>query len=166
MRTRYHYFGFAIALAILCGCDRPTEGPDAAVTPATPAFPEWVAPYLGRNIAEVFALDSDTCTGFANPADPNEQFTEATGVRVDGWGWSITNERAYSRIVATDDAGIIQGAGDGGFARPDVPQAMRDITDPNTGYSIVTRSTSGTVSVFGIDEANHTACRIGGRVLS
>ncbi len=166
-------FGVALILACLApaGCGEPPEvtspdetnlapkPQDATKLEPKPEPPQWAASWIGQRLDQVFPRSGESCMGYIGNVEA--RFLNEEGVRVDGWGWSISSQTPYQEFVAVDDAGVIHGAGNGGIESLDVPAAVPSVTNPNVGFMVTTSQISGNLRVFGITADKTAACQLG-----
>jgi hypothetical protein len=137
--------------------------PEARVAPTraepVPAPPAWAAQHMGKNLRAQFPK-TGICKGNSDVVDV--RFTgQPAGVQVLGWGWDVAKAARVGRVVLVDRSLNIVGAGDGGVARPDVPKALSEITDPNTGWTAVTALAAGPVDAYGLVGDGDAVCVLG-----
>jgi hypothetical protein len=181
MRTSPLRLATALAgLLALAACDQPKfrdkGGDPAAATPAAqqaapparvvptkaepvPEPPAWAAAHLGKNLRAQFPK-TGICKGNTDIVDV--RFTgDPAGVQLLGWAWDVPKKARVGRVVLVDKSMNIVGAGEGGAPRPDVPPAMPEIADPNTGWTAVTKLTAGPLDAYGIVGDGDTVCVLG-----
>lgn len=164
----------APALAALLGlsaCDQPKwrEPPpakaaagapakDKVETIGTPAAPAWVQPLLGKTLRAAFP-QSGICKG--NTDIVQKRYSGApAGVQIHGWGWDVGRKARVERVVLVDATFRIVGGGEGGVSRTDVPTAVPEITDPNTGWNADLAVTKGPLDGYGIT-GDDSVCVLG-----
>ena len=148
------------------GATAPAPAPPrvATTTDPLPAPPKWAEAYIGKPLKDVFPNNSGTCVG--NTDVVNLRYQGATpGVRVEGWGWDPTAQKAVQHVLLVEDGGKIVGAAETGKPRPDVAAARKDITSPTTGWEGTTSDTAGGIYGYGITGDGKTACRLGHLIL-
>lgn len=161
-------FAVLIPLALAACGDPPPPQPAPAAAAASapavqqpmPAMADWVAPYLGKKLKEAFPSTKEQCVGFVDSVD--KRFGgDKPGVQIGGWGWSMTESRAYAHVVAVDESGVIVGGGESGIPRGDVRAAMKAVTEEKVGYIALSTQTSGMAEAYGVNKAGDAACRLG-----
>lgn len=157
-----------LLLAALAGCDKPAprgearEGAkarkDHVAAPAPPP-PGWAIPLLGKGLRSVLTEDG-ACVG---NTDGVELYYEGAppGTRIVGWGWDKDLKARVQRVVLVDRDFQIVGAGEGGLPRPDVPTALPDISDGETGWAVVTTQTTGYFDAYGVVKNGQGVCKLG-----
>jgi hypothetical protein len=175
-------------LALLAGCDQPksrspssTEGlPPAVVDPGkrlaplappaahalktseapAPAAPGWAAGLMGKPLRQAFPRGDGRCIGNTDVIEV--RYTGApAGVMIEGWGWDQAAGKVVSRIILTDHASQIVGAGETGVPRPDVVAARKEVASPTSGWTAVTRVTEGLILAYGVVGDGATTCVLG-----
>ena len=149
-------------LGLLAACNQaaPSKSdagkPAAAAGPAMPPPPAWSAGLAGQDFAAAFPA-TFACTGYVDgPTD------KGAGWRaVVGWSWVADKGAGVEHVVVADAAGKIAGFGDGGIARPDVPTAVKAVTRPDVGWNAKVAATTGAYTVYGVDLATKSACKLG-----
>jgi len=148
-------------LALVAACDQPAPrkadqaaGPPAANAP--PAVPAWAAGLQGQPFTGAFP-NAMQCTGYVD--GPAER-TPAS-ILVLGWSWVEAAKAGASNVVMVDASGNMVAFGNGGGARPDVPANVKTITRPDVGWSIRLAPMTGVYTVYGVDPAAKSACRLG-----
>jgi len=131
-----------------------------ATTDPLPDLPKWAADDLGKPLKDLFADNTADCVGNTDLVAMRYQGPFSPGARIEGWGWDAKAKKPVARILLTDDAGKIVGAGETGLPRPDVATARKEITSPTTGWQAVTAQTAGGLYAWGLTGAK-TACRLG-----
>jgi len=119
--------------------DRAHDAPAAGSTAALP-YPSWSAPMMGKPLSALFPRRATNCAGHL---DGLMESTSATGTRIGGWAFDTSTHSAVSRVLLTDNSGVVVGAGNGGFMRYDVPANNPGVQSQATGWygyaSIVSR---------------------------
>lgn len=171
-------FVCAASLA-LAGCDQPKwrgEGPApgaAAPAPAaapaapgkpvdpgpTPPPPAWAQALIGKPLREAFP-GTGVCKGNTDLVEKTYGGDPA-GVRIHGWGWDVAAKARVGRILLVDAEARIVGAGEGGAPRPDVPAALPEVTDGQSGWHADLARTSGIVDTFGVVDGGKAVCVLG-----
>ncbi|WP_337185062.1 hypothetical protein [Phenylobacterium sp.] len=151
------------ALAV-AGCDQPkprnlppAAGPPVAPSPTPPA-PEWAKPLLGQALQTALPK-TGACKGNTDVVQQTYAGDPA-GVQIHGWGWDAARKARVERVVLTDAEGRIVGAGAGGGERPDVPAALAEVTDGQTGWNADAPVSHGPLLAYGV-LADDTACVLG-----
>jgi hypothetical protein len=169
-------------LLALAACDQPKfrdKGDGAAPPPAAeaaqpapkvrvipekaepvPAPPAWAAAVIGKNLRAAYPK-TGICKGNTDIVDV--KFTgQPAGIQALGWGWDIPKKKRIDKVVLVDKSFTIVGAGEGGAPRPDVIRALPDeITDPNSGWTAVTKLTAGPVDGYGVVGDGDAVCPLG-----
>lgn len=89
---------------------------------------------IGVLLTEIYQVTAPgRCQGFF---DSTSRVADAKwpGYRASGWGWDRVLARPLMKIVLTNEAGRITGAGRGGLQRVDVKQLVPGITSSFTGW--------------------------------
>lgn len=171
------------AFLTLAACDQPKfrdKGPEAAAPPPAaaapadaapkvreipvkaepvPAAPAWAADHMGKPLRTAFP-ETGICKGNTDIVDI--KFTgDPAGTQILGWGWDVPKKVRVAKVVLVDRNLVIVGAGGGGVARPDVPQALPEITDANTGWTAVTKLTTGPLDAYGVVGDGDAVCVLG-----
>lgn len=145
-------------LLLVAGCERP-EWARAGMGEAAPPPPAWAQALIGKDLRQIFP-QAGTCRGNTDGIDV--RYTgKPSGARLLGWGWDAAAGRRIERVIVVDIGHRIVGAGEGGLARPDVPAAIPQITDPDTGWNAVTTMAQGPVDVFGVVGDGQALCPLG-----
>lgn len=159
-----------IALGAVAACSKPasikpTESDAGAASQSRdplPDFPAWSLAYIGKPATEALP-QAGACIG--NTDDVLTRYVGAKpGTKVEGWAWDPARAKPVSRVLLVDATGKIVGAGETGFARPDVPQAKPSVTSGVTGWHATTELTTGAIDALGIVDAK-IGCRLGHLVL-
>lgn len=160
------------ALLALSACDQPKfrdTGPPPAAAAAgpkkdavdpggTPASPAWAQAYMGKDLRATFPR-SGVCRG--NTDIVQRKYAGApAGVQIHGWGWDVGRKARVDRIVLVDKSFRIVGAGEGGVSRPDVPTALPEITDGNTGWNANVALSAGPLDGYGVT-GDDSVCVLG-----
>lgn len=159
------------AAASLAGCDqpkwreKPAATPEAATAPAAtatavrqipsdpagvPAAPEWAVGVMGKTLREAYPK-TGLCKGNTDIVQKTYSGQPA-GVQIHGWGWETGKKARVERVVLVDRTFKIVGAGAGGVARADVPTAVPEVTDPNSGWNADAPVTAGPLDAYGVLE--------------
>jgi hypothetical protein len=147
-----------------CDQPKPRPAPEAsASSPAadpsgTPAAPEWVASLVGRGAQEVFPK-AGACKGNTDVVF-RTYGGSPPGVQIHGWGWDPARKAGIERVILVDAENRIVGGGQGGAARPDVPAAVPEITDGNTGWIADGPVKAGPLGAYGV-LSDDTTCVLG-----
>lgn len=151
-----------LTLVLVAGCDQPkdrsaeTAAPATASAPPRPPQPAWASDYLGKGLRELFPKTGD-CVGNTETVETRY----ADGAAVTGWGWDKTAKAAVGRVVLVDSAFRVVGAGETGTSRPDVPAALPEVTDPNTGWRAIATAATGALDAYGVTDGGQGACKLG-----
>jgi hypothetical protein len=150
-----------LVLATLSGCNgKPEEGSgpgsDAELlkTPAPP-YPAFAAGMVGKPLSMV-SKGSTTCKGKVDMVTAKHSGARK-GSEVQGWAWDEAGAKPFDRVVFTDPSGTVIGAATVSVVRKDVPGAMKEITNPNVGWTGVIGRLDGTFRAVGLS-ANSAAC--------
>jgi hypothetical protein len=152
-------------LLLLAACGKHGHRHEAEQAPAPasvaprPPFPAWAAPMIGKNLNGLYA-DGTACKGHFDAVTVRHS-TPPAGVEVGGWAWDTAAMVPVDRLLFIDHASTIVGAGVGGVTRPDVPQALHDVTSQKTGWSGTVNRTDGKVKAVALIGGGK-ACEIGG----
>lgn len=153
-----------LALAALAACSRPAwikpidDGSASQSQEPFPDLPTWSSAYLGKPSREVLP-QAGACIGNLDGV-MTKYVGPKPGTKVQGWAWDPVRAKRVDRVVLVDSTGKIVGVGEGGFERPDVPQARASVTSGVTGWRATTQLTSGAVDALGIIDAK-TSCPLG-----
>lgn len=146
--------------------DQTLSMPESPVSAETaPNMPAWSAAMMGLPVSMLFPNTIERCMGGAGRI--GMRFTSPfTGTRVDGWSWNLEGKRTFERLIVTDAAGVIIGAGSTFVERPDVLDAHPGVvTTLISGYQVFAKADRGVVSIYGIEEATKSAGKISDRPL-
>jgi hypothetical protein len=151
-----------VCMAMLAGCNgKPEEGGDTSNAAQTdpknppPPYPSWANAMIGRPLA---SNGSTTCKGKIDTVSLKHTGAKK-GSEVQGWAWDEGGAKPFERIVFTNSAGVVIGAGSGGGARPDVPQAVTEVKTPNVGWSGVVGALDGRFKAVGLT-ASGASCTL------
>jgi hypothetical protein len=174
--------GFMFAAAV-AGCGAPQGATPAAVAPSTPATtvtpsstsdtpliplsvdampatPEFAAALIGKPLAGSGVATTNTCFGNADLV--SMRFTApGPGAAIIGWAWNAGAMAPYANILVLNHGGIVQGAGVGGSARPDVVLDRADVTSELVGWTAYVLAEPGMFTLWGYDPVAKTACKVG-----
>lgn len=165
----------AIAALMLSACDKPKwqDKPPAAAGPAAsapaarvipvdasgaPPPPDWAAAVVGKGLRQVYP-GSGICKGNTDIVQKTYAGPPA-GVQIHGWGWDTARKARIERVLLVDKDLKIVGVGVGGVARPDVPTALPEVTDPATGWNADAALTTGALDAYGVTAAD-AVCALG-----
>ena len=144
----------------------PAPGPAAApakpttTTDPLPDLPKWSAAYMGKALKDVFADQAAACLGNTDLVGMRYNGPFTPGARIEGWGWDGKAKKPVAKILLTDDAGKVVGAGETGLPRPDVQTARPEVTSPSTGWQAFTAQTGGGLYAYGVI-GQKAVCRLG-----
>ena len=163
----------ALTLLTLTACDQPkwrdTSAPPAGADAqkpqknmddagGTPAAPAWAQPLIGKNLRAAFPT-TGICLG--NTDIVQRKFSGApVGVQIHGWGWNTASKARLERVLLVDKTFRIVGVGEGGVSRTDVPTAVPEVTDPNTGWNANIAVTKGPLDGYGVT-GDDSVCVLG-----
>ena len=162
----------AVLLA-LAACDQPKWRDTSAPPPGakaqgpqknqpdpggTPAAPTWAQAVMGKNLREAFPK-SGICRGNTDIVQ-RKYAGLPNGVQIHGWGWDVGRKARVERILLVDKTFRIVGVGEGGVNRPDVPTALPEITDENTGWNANVAVTAGPLDGYGVT-GDDSVCVLG-----
>ena len=161
------------ALLTLAACDQPkfrdtTAPPAGASAPkpeknmvdagGTPPAPAWAQALIGKNLRAAFPK-TGICRG--NTDIVQRQYAGApAGVQIHGWGWDTARKARVDRVLLVDATLRIVGAGEGGISRTDVPTALPEVTDPNSGWNANIAVTKGPLDGYGVT-GDDSVCVLG-----
>ena len=161
------------ALLTLAACDQPkfrdtTAPPAGASAPkpeknmvdagGTPPAPAWAQALIGKNLRAAFPK-TGICRG--NTDIVQRQYAGApAGVQIHGWGWDTARKARVDRVLLVDATFRIVGAGEGGISRTDVPTALPEVTDPNSGWNANIAVTKGPLDGYGVT-GDDSVCVLG-----
>jgi hypothetical protein len=135
------------------------QEPRALSPAALPALPDWALGLTGRPLAQAFPR-AEACIGNTDAVVMRYEGAPG-GSRIAGWGWEIAARRPVARVVLTDEAGAIIGAGAGGRPRRDVAQARPELNSNAVGWQALTARTEGVVLAYGVAGDGTAACLLG-----
>lgn len=158
-----------LALGALAACSKPASNPPvesnsgvAQSQESLPELPAWALAYLGKSAKEALP-QTGQCIGFLD-AVTTKYVGPKPGTKVAGWAWDPVHSQPVNQILLVDSTGKIVGAGEGGFARPDVPKAVASVTSGVTGFHASTQLTAGAIDAIGIVDAK-TSCPLTGHLV-
>lgn len=130
------------------------------VTPdGMPPPPDWAAELIGKSLRTTYPNVGD-CIG--NTDSVKVRFGNGLGgSKVAGWGWDPATKAAPPRVVLADQDFRIEGAGESGTRRRDVPKAVPSITSETTGWEALTPLNAGPVDAWGVLADGKTICKLG-----
>jgi outer membrane protein OmpA-like peptidoglycan-associated protein len=137
----------------------PTPPPPTVIAQPLPAYPSWSRNLVGKRLANVFPKNDVKCYGYLDGLVA-QYVGKPSGVAVSGWAFDLNAWQPVKRVLLVDPHGVIQGAADGGFSRPDVQNGLKWITSPDTGWHGYAAATSGPVTPWAVMRASRTACRL------
>jgi outer membrane protein OmpA-like peptidoglycan-associated protein len=137
----------------------PTPVPPPTFAASLPAYPGWARSVIGVPLTAVFPKTSVKCFGYLDSLVARYTGRPA-GAEVSGWAFDLNAWQPVKRVLLVDPHGVIQGAADGGFSRPDVQNGLKWITSPDTGWHGYAAATSGPVTPWAVMRASRTACRL------
>lgn len=160
----------AYFIVLLVGCSQPnwaarTTAPSGAAGPvivhtSLPQVAAWARSSIGQSIKALYPRTAHTCVGNLDSILTRYE-GRLSGAQLFGWGWDQTLRRPVSDILIADQNGKIIGAGNSGFARPDVPASRPDIHSGLTGWRAIVGGRTGTVYAWGIVVQPRTVCPLG-----
>lgn len=124
-----------------------------------PAPPDWSTGLIGRPLAQAFPK-AEACIGNTDAVVMRYEGSPA-GARIAGWGWELAARRPVARVVLTDEAGAILGAGAGGRPRRDVAKAHPELTSHAVGWQALTPRTEGVILAYGVAGDGEAVCLLG-----
>jgi hypothetical protein len=102
-------------------------------------------------------ITASRCSGFFDAANPVSG--RPGWFAVGGWAWDSAANKPPVKVVLVESDGTVAGAADLGASRPDVPKAVPQIRDANTGWNGVVQLPSGAVvHAFAILADTKSAC--------
>jgi outer membrane protein OmpA-like peptidoglycan-associated protein len=135
-----------------------TANPILVVDDSIPPYPDWASPMIGKPLRGYFANTTSRCLGYLD--DVVIKYTGAhPGAKIIGWGFDTTSNAPVARLVFADNNGVIIGAGEGGFQRPDVAARQPKIASTTTGWEGYVEVTTRPVAAWGIMSQPGTVCR-------
>lgn len=158
----------AASALLLAGCDDPKPRdpppPLPIVSPAPGSvkdrLPAWSRDLMGKPLAGLFPDPAGICIG--NADNVQARFgPPSPGAEIVGWGWDPQAKAPIARVLLTNAAGVVAGAGEPGIPRPDVTAARPEVTAADTGWAAYTDRTRGPLDVFGVIEGGAALCRLG-----
>lgn len=138
---------------------RGTAKADHVTNDAMPPPPAWAAELIGKALRGAYPKVGD-CMG--NTDSVKLRFGGGLGgSKVAGWGWGPAAKAPVARVVLADRDFRIEGAGESGVRRKDVPRAVPSITSEFTGWEALTPLNGGAVDAWGVLADGKTVCKLG-----
>jgi hypothetical protein len=147
------------AFGALSGCGKPEDDGASSntVTTPLPPYPAWSAGMIGKPLQAVAKGKSD-CLGVFDGVSAKHTGAKP-GSEVAGWAWDKVAKQPVHHILIVDLDDRIVGAGESGFARPDVIASYPYMTGNNVGWHAIVGATTGTMLAVGLD-ANGGQCSL------
>jgi hypothetical protein len=151
---------------------------DAVLAGVSPSGPDVIdrAKTLRAHRLAVFALDlpeidgrltatsvsgEAECVGHFDMVAPIAPATGGKGLAVLGWAWDRRVHRPLTRIAIVDESGTVVGVALGGVPRPDVRQAIREVTADPVGWLGYARRGPGVLRALGLLDGRTGYCDLG-----
>lgn len=138
---------------------RGTAKADHVTAEAMPPPPEWAADLIGKSLRVTYPNVGE-CVG--NTDSVKLRFGNGLGgSKVAGWGWDPAAKAPVPRVVLADQDFRIEGAGESGARRKDVPKALPSVTSDFAGWEALTPLNAGPVDAWGVLADGKTICKLG-----
>jgi hypothetical protein len=136
-----------------------TAHADQVTAEGIPPPPLWAAELMGKGLRDAYPKLGD-CVG--NTDAVKTRFGNGLGgAKIAGWGWDPVAKAPVPRVVLADQDFRIEGAGDSGTRRRDVPKAVPSITSDTTGWEALTPLNAGPIDAWGVLADGKTVCKLG-----
>ncbi|MDP3175461.1 MAG: hypothetical protein Q8M88_13590 [Phenylobacterium sp.] len=121
--------------------------------------------WTGRPLRQVLKVAPRTeCTGAFDAWTPAPGASGAAW-RGAGWAWDALADQRVKQLVLVGGDGRIVGVGAGGDNRPDVPQVVPQVDNPNVGWTASARPPKTSVTAYAVLRDGR-ACEIGGKAVT
>ncbi|MDB5476740.1 MAG: hypothetical protein JWP49_2251 [Phenylobacterium sp.] len=182
--------GFGAAVALLAGCSQPawrdpatsrgtaelapevvrvaeaeatarkgSAHADHVTTEGMAPPPDWAAALIGQSLRTTYPQVGE-CIG--NTDSVKLRFGNGLGgSKIAGWSWDAATKAPVPRIVLADRDFRIEGAGESGTRRRDVPRAVPAVTSETAGWEALTPLNAGPVDAWGVLADGKTICKLG-----
>jgi hypothetical protein len=138
---------------------RGTAKADHVIADGMPPPPEWAADLIGKGLRTTYPNVGD-CIG--NTDSVKVRFGGGVGgSKIAGWGWDPATKAPVPRVVLADRNFQIEGAGETGARRKDVPKAVASVTSDYAGWEALTPLNAGPLDAWGVLADGKTICRLG-----
>jgi len=157
-------FALILVPILLSGCGKdkddaaaPTKEVATISQTPLPAFPDWFQAFSSKTVDMNAKLDVG-CKGAFDVVKVRHGGAHP-GVEVEGWSWLDAQKQPAAHVVFADRKGALRGAGETRVERPDVREALPDVTVTKVGWHGSIGAESGVFTAFAV-KPDGSLCRL------